>query len=55
MCALVHLNKGTPSGPNHMKLIVQFCPRTGEHVGRHTLGLLSYPCTKGSIVIHGCS
>jgi hypothetical protein len=30
VCALAHLNKGTPSGPIHMKLIVQFCPRTGE-------------------------
>ena len=55
MCELVHLSIGTRSGPDHMKLIVQFCICTGEHVGCHTLDFLSYPCTKGSIGIDGYS
>jgi hypothetical protein len=39
-CALVHLNTGTPSGPDDINSIVQFCPCTGQHYFHHTSDLL---------------
>ena len=52
MCTFVHLTMRSPSGPDHIKLIHQFCPCRDQHSFCHTLGCFNYPCTKGCSVIH---
>jgi hypothetical protein len=37
---------GNPCGPDHVKSIVQFCPRTGQHTFHHISVYFDYPAQK---------
>ena len=43
---------GTPSSPDHMKPIVQFCLFTLQHYLRHSSDCVYYPFTKDCIAFH---
>jgi hypothetical protein len=45
--AVVYFNAGTPSGPDHIKSMVQFCSGTGRHTFRYTCRFLILPFQEG--------
>jgi len=51
-CASVYLNVGTPSGPDHIKLIVLVCPRMGQQSCCHTLDCFHPPSMMSCNIIH---
>jgi hypothetical protein len=49
MCVSAHVNTGTPSGADHIKLTDNLCPHAGQYSFLHTSYYLDYPSTSFAV------